>query len=113
MSLIRMVRQKTESEVKVASLDLQLLLDDGELLIDPVTISEIGTNDLSFSNQAVSIVNLTINGISVPAGKAVQLRIVGGLAGNIYNLQAQVGTNSNPNQLNFVNFKLRVVSDAA
>jgi len=85
------------------------VLDDGELLTGTPTVEEQDTSDLTIVCETVSTTVLTINGVSVPAGKAVQFRVDGQLVANsIYTLKITVNTNSVPCQVKVRCVKFRV-----
>jgi hypothetical protein len=52
-------------------------LDVGELLTGTPTITEIDTALLTITSKAVNTVALTVNGLTVPIGEAVQCKVVG------------------------------------
>lgn len=75
-------------------------LDDGELLTGTPTITEDTTLDLTISSKAVNTSILTINGISVPIGEAVQCSVLGFVSANYpYTLNITVSTDATPAQV--------------
>lgn len=85
-------------EVRNVSIDLRGKLDSGELLTGSVTVTEVGSSDLSFANQAVNTEALTINGASVAIGQAVQFKVSGVLVGSRYRVKVTVATDATPPQ---------------
>lgn len=74
-------------------------LDDGELLTGTPTITEGTTTDLTINNKAVSSAALTINGITVPIGEAVQCSVSGFVSANYpYTINISVTTDATPAQ---------------
>lgn len=71
-------------------------LDSGELLTGTPTIVEITTTDLTITNKAVSTTTLTIEGVAVLTGQAVQFLVAGMLAGVTYTIKITVSTDSTP-----------------
>ena len=68
-------------------------LDSGELLTGTPTVEEQTTSDLTITSEAVSTEALTINGISVAAGEAVQFTFSGMTTANSpYTLKVTVST---------------------
>ena len=74
------------------------MLDDGELLTTPLTVVETVTTNLTIANKVVSSGALTINGVSVPTGEAVQFNVLGALANIIYVITITVTTDASPAQ---------------
>lgn len=62
------------SEVRAVAVDFSGVLDEGETLAAVLSISEV-SGDLGLSGQQVSSAPLTINGVVVPAGMAVQFMV--------------------------------------
>lgn len=89
------VHLKAVSEVRNVAVSFANMLDDGELLTGTPTITCTG---LTFSNQAVNTAALTIDGVEVAIGQAVQFKVVGGTALTQYTIQVQCGTTSTPAQ---------------
>lgn len=100
---------KTASEVRNVSIDMQGLLDDGELLTGTPIIVEVTTSHLTITNKAVSSEALTINGADCAAGKALQCTIAGGNAGHTYAVRFTVTTEAG--QTLIVTASLRVIED--
>lgn len=71
-------------------------LDAGETLTGTPVTYEHGTSDLSFSSHQVSSTALTINGVSVPAGEAVQFSVnaSNGVIGTPYVIDVVCGTSA-------------------
>lgn len=104
------VRSKTASEVRIASVDFQGKLDDGELLTGTVTVTD-DTSDLTIANRAVNSAALVINGKTSAIGKAVAFKITGGSAGTTYYLHISVATDATFAQTLNARVKLKVVTD--
>lgn len=69
--------EQSINEVRFHAVSFAGKLDDGELLTGTPTITEVDTTDLVITSKAVSTTALVINGVSVPAGMAVQCKIDG------------------------------------
>jgi hypothetical protein len=76
------------------------VLDSGELLTGTPTVADEGSaTDLTISNVTVNSAALTINGLSVAAGEAVQFKVRGqSVAKSPYTLKITVTTDSSPAQ---------------
>lgn len=106
------IRCKTESEVRNLAVDFSGRLDSGELLTDTPTAVD-GSNTITTSSVAVSTTVLTINGITVAVGKAVQFAVDdAGSAGTTYTFKVTVPTDSTPVQTLIANVRLLVIADA-
>ena len=101
---------KTVSEEANGSISYVGKLDEGELLTGTPTIDAV--TGLTFSNIAVNIIELQINGKTVPIGMAVQFKVTGGVAGVTYTIPVSCGTNSTPAQTRRGKCLLEVESDA-
>lgn len=77
-------------------------LDSGELLTGTPTVVDANPNspeDLTISNIVVNTAVLTINGVSVAVGEAVQCSVSGFVAASFpYTLTVTVGTDATPAQ---------------
>ncbi len=107
MSRAPQVYTKHPSEVRNCAVSLANVLDSGETLTGTPTVSATPSG-LTFSNAQVSVGTLTINGVSVAAGKAVQFRVSGGTSGVRYNVEVTCGTTSSPAQTLVVELDLLV-----
>jgi hypothetical protein len=85
-------------EVRNVAVDFTELLDSGESLTGTPTVTEITTTDLTFANVAVNTAILTIYGVSVAVGKAVQFKVSGQLAGVTYKIKLSATTDATPAQ---------------
>lgn len=85
-------------EVLVYSVSFADRLDDGELLTGTPTVTEVGTSDLTISNNVVSTGSLTINDITVITGEAIQFKMIGQLTGVSYRIKMSVVTDASPAQ---------------
>lgn len=88
-------------------------LDSAELLTGTPTVVELTSSDLTIASVAVSSSALTINGVSVAAGKAVTFSVTGQTAGTTYRLKATAGTDSTPAQSIPVIVSFRARDDSA
>jgi len=102
---------KTVSEVRNVAIDFRGKLDDGELLTGSPTVTEVGTANLTISNQKVNTVALIIEGQSVDIGMAVQFKVLGGNAGTNYKIRISVVTTASPAQTLIEDVILRVIAD--
>jgi len=94
-------QSKAVSAVRNIAVSFSGHLDDGELLTGTPTISDTASPSpevLTFSNPVVSTAALTINGISVPAGEAVQFSVSGGVADGEYTIKIAAATDATPQQ---------------
>lgn len=106
---------KTASEVRNVAVSFSGKLDDGELLTGTPTVTEVSPSSpqaLSFSNIAVNTAALTINGVTVPIGEAVQFSLSGGVANTAYTIKIAVGTDATPAQTLYGSIDIRVKADA-
>lgn len=99
-------------ESRNAAMSFAGKLDSGESLTGSPTVAEVGTSDLSFSNEAVSTAQLTINDITVAVGHAVQFKIDGSglVAGRTYQVKVIVPTDATPAQMLIGVGKFKAVS---
>lgn len=67
------IREITTDEVRIISVDFSALLDSGELLTGTPDIQ--ASDDLTITNAQVNVAAAEINGVSVPAGMAVQFQL--------------------------------------
>ncbi len=90
-------------------------LDAGEKLdaaVTPTTtdVTVGGPADLTFTSKAVSTGALTINGLSVAAGLAVQFHVTGGTVGQTYTIRVEADSDASPAQTDLaVDLTLKVV----
>lgn len=89
---------KTESETLNGAISFVNRLDSGELLTGTPAITEIGTSDLTITNNVVNTAQLIINNETVAIGQAVQYSISGGNANTTYILSVSCGTDATPSQ---------------
>jgi len=89
---------KTVSEVLNAAVSFIGKLESAELLTGTPTVAEVTTTDLALSNKVVSTAALTISGVVVASGKAVQFAVSGGVAGVTYAVNVSCTTDSTPAQ---------------
>lgn len=101
--------KKTVSEVRRVSVDMSALLDSGEALSGTPTVVELVTSDLTLGSKVVTSGAVTINGVSVPAGEAVQFTVEGGTADEEYSIRITCGTDAS--QTVIARVRLDVVAD--
>lgn len=82
-------------DTELFAIDYTDLLDDTETLTGP-TATEVSTTDLTIANVAVNVAAVTINGVSVAIGKAVQFKISGQKIDTAYRVLVTVTTTSTP-----------------
>lgn len=92
MSFAPEIEPKTVVEIRNGAVSFLGKLDVGELLTGTPTIT--GSSDLTLSNKVVSTSGLTIRGTTHAAGQAVTFTVAGGLAGETYDINVNVGTNA-------------------
>lgn len=102
---------KSAGETRNIAVSFAGWLDTGEVLTGTPTIVEVGTSDLTLGNKVVSTGALTINGLVVPTGEAVQFNVSGGTAGTEYTIKITPGSDSTPAQTFVGNVILDVVAD--
>lgn len=102
------IRTKTAAEVRNAAVNFQGKLDSGELLTGTPTATASG---ITTSNVAVNTAELTIDGVTVAIGQAVQFRVSGGTAGTTYTITVEATTTATPAQTLQAYCKMMVVSD--
>ena len=104
------VGSKTESEVRLASVDFQGKLESGEALTGTVTVTD-DSGTLTLANAAVNSAALVVNGKDVAVGQGAIFKITGGTAGNTYTVKISVATDGTPAQTLNARIKLRVIAD--
>ena len=88
------IRHKHASETRTISIDYTDKLDSGEALTGTPSVSEVTTSDLTITSPQLNSGELTINGSTVAAAKAVQCQVAAGTSGTTYQLLVQVSTDS-------------------
>lgn len=104
----------SEGSTGNVSLDVRGYLDAGEKATGTPTVEEVDSNgdvvsptDLSFTNIAVSVEELTIDGETVPTGEAIQFSVSGQLKSHgPYIVRATFSTDSTPAQSRKVKMRL-------
>lgn len=101
-----MTHQALEKPVAVVgesnnySVSLEGKLEDGEMMIGTPLVEEQDTTDLTITNKVISVAVLPINGIDVPAGRAIQFHATGQLlASSPYHVKLTATTDSVPPQV--------------
>lgn len=82
-------------DTEVWAIDYTDILDSTETLTGP-TATEVSTTDLTIANVAVNVAAVTINGVSVAIGKAVQFKASGQKVDTAYRILVTVTTTSTP-----------------
>ena len=82
-------------DVEVFAIDYTDILDGTETLTGP-TATEVSTTDLTIANVAVNVAAITVKGVTVAIGKAVQCKVSGQKLGTAYKLLVSVNTTSTP-----------------
>lgn len=111
MSTATALGQKTTSEIRNVAISYVGVLDAGEDLSGVPTVTEVTTTDLTIANERISVVVLTINGISVAIAQAVQFKVSGGVAGKLYTIKISVSSTATPAQTFVVLVKLKVFGE--
>ena len=89
------IHECSVGSTRIVSVSFSDLLDDGELLTGTPTVTEVTTTDMTLGNKAVSTAALTILGVTVPIGEAVQFTASGGLAANgVYRVTVSCATDA-------------------
>ena len=115
MSVAPQQNTKTVSEVRNVAASFSNKLDSGELLTGTPAVVEANASSpqaLTFSNIAVSTAILTINGVSTPIGEAVQFKVSGGVAGTLYEIIINCGTDATPAQTLYGVIRIRMKADS-
>lgn len=111
MGLAKQIREKTVNEVRLVSVDYTDKLDAGKTLTAP-TATVVGSTAITVSSVSVSTAELTIDGVEVDAGKAVQYKVsAGGTAGSLVYVRVTVNDTSTPAQTFKDKFRLRIIAD--
>jgi len=77
--------EPSQGDIDHGAIDCTPYLDDGETVNGSPVVADTGSSgDLAFSNEAVSVAELTIKCKKVSAGKAVQFTFQGQLANTEY-----------------------------
>jgi hypothetical protein len=112
MSTVPLSKSKTVSERRNVAVSFAPMLDSGELLTGTPTIVEVTTSALTLSNKRVSTGALTIEGVPVLTGQAVQFDVSGGLAGANYTIRITTISDATPQaQTIITNITLEVEAD--
>ena len=116
MSTAPQIQAKTVSEIRNISVSFAGKLDTGELLsgtpVLEVYSPSVSPEDMTLSNPIVNTSELTINGLTVPIGEAVQFKVTGGTTANSpYTLQVSCTTDSNPVQTLYGRVILQIIED--
>ena len=110
-TLADQIQCKTVTEVRNVAVSFVGKLDSGELLTGSPTVTVVG-GGLTVASEQVNTVALTIDGVSVGIGQAVQFSVSGGTAGTTYTVRIECGTDASPAQTLIVNICLAVVVDS-
>ncbi len=83
------------------------VLDSGETLTGTPTVAEVTTTDLTITAKAVSTAALTINGVGVAIGAAVQFKVAGQLITHTpYTIKITVSTTGGQTLVDWVVFEV-------
>jgi len=85
------IQEMSASEVRHVAVDFSGKLDTGETLTGTPTVVEVTTTELTITNKAVSTGVLSINGVSVPIGEAIQFTVDAASSG-FYEILITCGT---------------------
>ena len=107
---------KAVSESRNVAVDFGGKLDSGELLTGTPTISiaspSVSPEDMTITSPIVNTSILTVNGVSVPVGEAVQFHVSGGIVANSpYTIHISCGTDATPAQTLVGNIFLFIEDD--
>ena len=102
---------KTVAEIRNAKVNLSSELDTGELFTGTPLVVEEKTSDLTITNKVVNVAEITIERVTVAIGNAVQFKITGGVAGQLYRIRITAITDSSPAQTVIVECELFVTAD--
>jgi hypothetical protein len=94
-------------DTELFAIDYTDMLDSSETLTGP-TCAEVTTTALTIANVAVNSAAVTINGVSVAIGKAVQFKVSGQVINTTYTLLVTVTTTSSPARVLARHAKFRV-----
>lgn len=99
----------TTNEVRVVSVDMRGVLDDGETLTGTPTVTAPAGSGLVLTNKQVNSSTLVVNNVSCTAGQAVQFKVdaTGATAADRYEVEVLCGTSAG--QMVEGNVILRVV----
>ena len=109
MSKAPQLGQMKLNEVRNVAVSFVGKLDAGENLTGTPTLALVGVGSgLTFSNIAVSTAQLTVNGVDVPAGRAVQFRVTAQAAGS-YTVRVTAASTATPAQTLQLDLGLTVI----
>ena len=99
------VRLLAAGEAVNVAIDMQAVLDEGELLAGAPTVQEMDAlGHLTFSNQAINASNLTVLGKLCVPGQAWQFHVSGIQGDSLYRVRVSGVTDSSPAQTRKVDF---------
>jgi len=105
------IQCKADSEERNFAVDFIGRLDAGELLTGTPTVAEIGSSDLAITNVVINTIALTINGVAVAIGQAIQYKVTGGTVGTTYRLLVTALTDASVAQTLKAIVRLEVIDD--
>lgn len=108
------INEMSVSEERIVSVSFSGKLSAGELLTGTPVVTDCDPQSpehLTFSNQAVNVAALTINGESVPIGEAVQFKVTGVVANTKYTIKISCATTSTPAEALIGVITLRGIAD--
>jgi hypothetical protein len=83
---------KKPQEVRNIIISFSAKLDKDEFLSGTPTVSEIGTTDLTISDETVTVLNHTIGGLAIPSSAGVEFTVSGGVSREQYTIRVSVDT---------------------
>ena len=83
---------KHPDELLLFTFDYTNDLGSNETLTGTPTVEEITTTDLTIGTPAINSSAVTVNGVEIAAGKAVQVTIAAGVDGSTYKLECDADT---------------------
>lgn len=69
------IHEMSVNETVNVALDALGKLDAGETFTGALTVTEVTTSDLTITNKAVNTAALSVNGVDVPIGGAIQFTV--------------------------------------
>ena len=104
------IHEMVTTETRIVSVSFTNKLNSGELLTGTPTVAEETSSDLVITNKAVNTAIVSINGIDVPIGQAVQFLVdaAAATANELYNVDILCSTDASPAQVLNGEIRIRV-----
>lgn len=102
------IHTKHPDAAQNAAVSFDALLESAEELTGSPTITS-SPSGLTIDNGKVNTGTITVDAVSVAAGRAIQFRVSGGTSGASYEIKISCATTSNPAQTLVVECTLRVL----